>query len=236
MDDYFVDGSARCPHCGFSVQFTKGGTEGLHMQSYWTEYSVCWVECPHCHDVIVTLVHQAKGNPADKETVIYPLYSQRPPVPNDVPAPIRAGYDQAAKTLSLSPNASAALSRRCLQAVLEDAGQIERKSLYNEITEAILVLPRWLGQMLDDVRNIGNFGAHPNQDVDSGVIVDVEPAEAEWNLDVLDRLFEFYYALPAAGSRARERVNKDLIATGQHTIEEQRKGAPLNTTDVTPKT
>ena len=236
MDDYSVDGSARCPHCGFSVQFTYGDTEVLHMQVYWTEYSICWVECPHCHDVIITLMHQPRSESPKTKTLIYPLSSQRPPVPNDVPAPIRAGYDQAAKTLRLSPNASAALSRRCMQAVLEGAGQIGRKSLYNEIGEAIPGLPKWLGQMLDDVRNIGNFGAHANQDVDSGVIVDVEPDEAEWTLDVLDRLFEFYYALPAAASHTRELVNKNLIATGQHTVEEQRKGAPLNTTDVTPKT
>jgi hypothetical protein len=162
--------------------------------------------------------------------------SQRAPVPADVPAAIKAGYDQAARTLFLSPNASAALSRRCLQAVLEDRGHIGRKSLYDEIGEAIPGLPKWLGQMLDDVRNIGNFGAHANQDVDSGVIVDVEPGEAEWNLDVLDRLFEFYYALPAAASYTREQLDKKLIATGQHTIEQQRKGGTSGSKGVLPKT
>jgi len=235
MDEYIVERSARCPHCGFSVQFTYGGTEHLQMQTYWTEFSVCWVECPHCHEVIITLIHQPRSESPSQETLIYPVYSRRPPVPDEVPVAIRAGYDQAAKIVSLSPNASAALSRRCMQAVLEGAGQIGRKRLYNEIGEAIPGLPKWLGQMLDDVRNIGNFGAHANEDIDSGVIIDVEPAEAEWSLDVLDRLFEFYYALPAAASHTRGEVNKNLTATGQHTVEQQRNGTPLDTTDVTPK-
>ena len=204
------------------------------MGTYWTDYSLRWVECPHCREVVITLI-QGKGE-YSKETIIYPLDSQRPPVPPDVPVAIKAGYEQAAKTISLSPNASAALSRRCLQAVLEDGGHIGRKKLYDQIGEAIPGLPKWLGQMLDDARNIGNFGAHANQDVDSGVIVDVEPGEAEWNLDVLDRLFEFYYVLPAAASRTREQLDKKLVATGQHTIEQQCEGRASGSKGAPPKT
>ena len=234
MDDYSVEGRARCPHCGFSVQFAKGSTESLSVYTYFTDYALRWVECPHCQNVVITLIN-GKGEHS-KETVIYPLDSQRPPVPDDVPAGIRAGYDEAAKTMSQSPNASAALSRRCLQAVLEDAGHTGKKSLYDQIGEVMPGLPKWLGEMLDIARNIGKFGAHANQDTNSGVIVDVEPGEAKWNLDLLDNLFEFYYVLPAATARTREQLDKKLIATGQHTIEDQCKARPSSITDVTPKT
>ena len=234
MDDYSVEGSARCPHCRFSVQFAKGFTENLRVGTYWTDYSLRWVECPHCREVVITLI-QGKGE-YSKEAVIYPLDSLRAPVPADVPAAIKAGYDQAAKTLSLSPNASAALSRRCMQAVLTDAGNAKKGRLYDQIGEVMPGLPTWLGQMLDEARNIGNFAAHANQDMDSGIIVDVEPGEAEWNLDVLDKLFEFYYVLPAATSRTREQLDKKLIATGQHTIEEQCEGRTSGTKGVPPKT
>ena len=51
---------------------------------------------------------------------------------------------------------------------------------------------------LDAVRNIGNFAAHPIKSLGSGEIMDVEPGEAEWSLDVLKELFGFYFVRPAA--------------------------------------
>jgi hypothetical protein len=47
-----------------------------------------------------------------------------------------------------------------------------------------------LAEQLDAVRHKGNFAAHPTKSASSGDIMDVEPGEAEWNLDVLDGLFE----------------------------------------------
>jgi hypothetical protein len=31
----------------------------------------------------------------------------------------------------------------------------------------------------------------------TGVILDAEPGEAEWNLDILESLFDFYFVQPA---------------------------------------
>ena len=52
-------------------------------------------------------------------------------------------------------------------------------------------LPSHLTGSLDAVRNIGNVAAHPTKSEASGEIIDVEPGEAEWNLDVLESLFDF---------------------------------------------
>lgn len=38
----------------------------------------------------------------------------------------------------------------------------------------------------------------------TGQIVDVEPGEAEWTLDVLDALFDFYLVQPAILSEKRK--------------------------------
>jgi hypothetical protein len=53
-------------------------------------------------------------------------------------------------------------------------------------------LPTEIGENLDAVRNIGNFAAHPLKSTSTGEILDVEPDEAEWNLEVLDQLIDFY--------------------------------------------
>ena len=61
----------------------------------------------------------------------------------------------------------------------------------------------------------GNFAAHPVKNSRSGEIVVVEPGEAEWNLDVLDLLFDFYYVGPARADAKREALNTKLIAAGK---------------------
>jgi hypothetical protein len=218
MDDYSVEGSARCPHCGTFVQFAEGATEDLQVKGYWTDYSVRWVECPHCHGVVIALTHHPKGE-STQETLIYPLNSQRAPVSPEVPLAIKSDYDEAALILPLSAKGSAALSRRCLQAVLANAGNANPKiDLSRQIDEVAPNLPSDVRQMLEQVRVIGNFSVHPLKDTNSGTIVEVEPGEAEWNLDVLDELFDFYYVKPAAIKRKTDELNQKLTAAGKPTI------------------
>jgi hypothetical protein len=46
-----------------------------------------------------------------------------------------------------------------------------------------------LASAVDAVRNVGNFAAHPIKSKSTGDVLDVEPGEAEWLLDALERLF-----------------------------------------------
>jgi len=217
MGDYSVDGKACCPHCGRTVQFAKGDTDYLHVQLYRTDYALRWVECPSCDNLVITLIHQEKGeNP--EETIIYPLHTQRPPVPPEVPATIKTDYDEAAQILSLSPKGSAALSRRCLQRVLVSEGKAMKKSLDGQIEEVSSQVPGYLTKMLQQVRTIGNFAAHPMKDTTTEAIVDVVPGEAEWNLDVLDQLFDFYYVKPAIVQTKTAKLDDKLKAVGKKPI------------------
>jgi hypothetical protein len=43
----------------------------------------------------------------------------------------------------------------------------------------------------------------------SGEVVPVEPHEAEWNLEVLESLFDFYFVQPASAKARREALNKN---------------------------
>jgi hypothetical protein len=70
-------------------------------------------------------------------------------------------------------------------------------------------------ESLDAVRNIGNFAAHPIKSTASGEVIDVEPGEAEWNLDVLESLFDFYFVQPAALRKKQDALNAKLKEAGK---------------------
>lgn len=114
--------------------------------------------------------------------------------------------------LSFSPKASAALSRRCLQNTIRTATNISKEKLFAEIEEIIAqkLVPSWLADQLHDLRRIGNFAAHPTKDTSTGEIIDVEPGEAEWTLDILDGLFDVFFVEPAKAKERKARLEEKL--------------------------
>lgn len=76
-------------------------------------------------------------------------------------------------------------------------------------------LPSRLADDLHAVRVVGNFGAHPIKSKSTGEIVDVEPGEAEWNLDVLEALFDFYFVEPEKAKQRRDELNLKLTDAGK---------------------
>ena len=98
--------------------------------------------------------------------------------------------------MPISAKASSALGRRALQAVLRDQGAA-KADLFLEIEEMKPHLPGYIQPFVDGIRKGGNLSAHPRISTASMEIVDVEPGEAEWILDLLDMLFDHYYDKPA---------------------------------------
>jgi hypothetical protein len=141
-------------------------------------------------------------------------------VDNLVPKHIASDYREAAAIVHLSPKASAALSRRCLQAILLEAGGASQHDLSKQIDAILPTLPSDIAQSVDTLRIIGNFAAHPIKDKSSGQIIEVEPGEAEWNLDVLDKLFDFYYVRPQVSKHWRDMSNAKLVAAGRHPMKQ----------------
>lgn len=113
--------------------------------------------------------------------------------------------------------ASAALSRRCLQAIIREKAGIKRKDLSQEISDLLSskALPSHIAESLDAIRNIGNFAAHPIKSTSTGEVVEVEPGEAEWNLDVIELLFDFYFVAPARTAARKDALNQKLIDAGK---------------------
>ncbi|WP_207655824.1 DUF4145 domain-containing protein [Vallitalea okinawensis] len=222
-----------CPHCKKDIHLVK--TENccheIKSQVGYNSGVGCGTAsgvCPACNKLIVFYVEGRlmlddefcdyyMQEPYDTEQIIYPDNVSNVTLPDEVPPEYKKDFDEAAKVLLLSPKASAALSRRCLQNFLHNHLKIKKRSLASEIEEFICLnnIPSYIAEAVDAVRNIGNFAAHPLKDTNTGEIVDVESGEAEWLLEVLQTLFDFYFVLPKLHMERIEKLNSKLKSLGK---------------------
>jgi hypothetical protein len=152
--------------------------------------------------------------------MVFPIGADRGPVSKEVPKHIAEDYIEAARVLPISPKASAALARRCLQAVLRDQGY-KAKDLAKEIdlllneADPRKAIPNNLRMTIDVIRNFGNFSAHPITDLTQLQVIDVEPEEANWCLDILDEMFAHFYVRPAEADARKAALDAKLAAAGK---------------------
>lgn len=145
---------------------------------------------------------------------VWPEGLQRRAIPDMVPDAVGQDYKEAALVLDRSPRASAALSRRALQGLLTEQG-FKHSNLSTQIDLALPGLAEPLKSDIDAIRQLGNMAAHPMKATQSGEILDVEPGEAEWSLDVLDALFDHYYVEKERSSARRAALNAKLKSAGK---------------------
>ena len=146
----------------------------------------------------------------DWTKLIWPRGVARNPVPVEVPPEYAKDYEEAGLVLAAgSANASAALSRRCLQNILRHKLGITASNLNSEIKEVIdrIDTHSEVKASLHYLRELGNFAAHPGKSNNTGEIVDVEPDEAEWCLDVIEVLYEIYFVRPAKDAAMRDALD-----------------------------
>jgi hypothetical protein len=58
-------------------------------------------------------------------------------------------------------------------------------------------LPISIHNAVDAIRQFGNFGAHPIDDKTTLQLIEVEPGEAEWCVEVVEELMDHYHERPA---------------------------------------
>jgi len=219
----------KCPHCRTDFH------DNPAYESLGKDADGDWIiskqTCSACNRFIVRLikakplysmtgsriVHGIEDIDENASTMVRPRVSSRPPCPAEVPSSIAEDYVEASLVLTDSPKASAALSRRCLQHVLRDAVKVRPSELANEIQQVLdsKGVPSYIADAIDAIRNVGNFAAHPLKSQSTGEIIPVEPAEAEWNLDVLELLFDFYYVQPVLLQKKRDSLNRKLQEAGK---------------------
>lgn len=184
-------------------------------------WAVATLLCPECKKFNIFLmrcqIQQGQVVRVLESRAVRPKAASRPAPPSEVPPEFADDYAEACLVLSDSPKASAALSRRCLQHVLREKAGVKHSDLAKEIQEVLDSghLPSHLAESLDAIRNTGNFAAHPVKSKSTGEVVPVEPGEAEWNLEVLEALFDFYFVQPALLKKKRDALNKKLSDAGK---------------------
>jgi len=210
----------KCPHC---LTAMHDNCELVHIgEDDFSDFTLLRRKCPECGRFILSLQEKYNrfGSGAYHESrkfLCYPKAPSRTPVPEEVPKEFRNDYHEACLTLSDSPKASAALSRRCLQHILWECAKVKLGNLAGEIQQVLDdgKLPSHLLDFLDAVRNIGNFAAHPIKSKSSGEVIEVEPGEAEWNLDVIEALFDYFFVQPALLQKKRDALNAKLKEAGK---------------------
>ena len=145
--------------------------------------------------------------------------------PDYIPKAILDDYNEACLIKDLSPKASAALARRCLQGIIRDFWQVKPAHLANEIEQIKDKVDPTTWQAIGAVRSVGNIGAHMEEDVN--LIIDVEPNEAEVLIGLIEILLKDWYI-------AREQKKAHLAAVVK--LAEEKEAARKPKTDNAQKT
>lgn len=221
-----------CPNCNLGIRFEIEISSPVYTEEHPTikqyGFDIAHGFCSECNQFIVLLRHgkywshdlndegSRELTEILSEQVIFPrvLFKKIEP---EVPENYRKDFLEAYSVLSVSPRASAAMSRRILQSILREVYGIKQKSLADEIDKFLAIpgIPSYLSQEVDAIRNVGNFAAHPIKNTQTGEIVDVEPGEAEWLIDVLEALFDFTFIQPARMEKRRTQLNTKLATAGK---------------------
>jgi|AntAceMinimDraft_8_1070364.scaffolds.fasta_scaffold01791_7 hypothetical protein len=213
----------KCPHC--LVEFYDDPRYEFIGEDQEGRWGLVYRVCPSCGKLVIELV-SGDWNSTElgyrlgkigRRILVRPKGPSRSPVPPEVPGEFSEDYTEACLVIADSPKASAALSRRCLQHILIEKTGTKSGNLANEIEQAISSgkLPSHLTESLDAIRNIGNFAAHPMKSTKSGEIVPVEHGEAEWNLDVIEALFDFLFVQPEMTKKKRAALDQKLKDAGK---------------------
>lgn len=176
---------------------------------------ISFYQCPHCKEY--TILAKGIGSAVkDVNTAIRPQ-SQARKYPDYIPLAIRSDYEEASAILYLSPKASATLSRRCLQGMIRDFFQISKGNLFEEINAIKDKIPAEQWAVLDDVRRIGNIGAHMEKDIN--LIVDIEPDEAQKLIKLIELLLQQWYI----ERHNQQELFADIIGIDQAKQQERKK-------------
>jgi len=201
----------KCPYCKTqtTIVINSNASIDTHYYSSSSKFGVVglvseFIVCPNpeCKELIINAhLYNAKkedyyhySNDGDPiQTWNLKPQSTAIPQPDYIPEQIKNDYYEACSILTLSPKASATLSRRCLQGMIRDFWRIKKDRLIDEINE--------LGKQnkinastmdsIDAIRKIGNIGAHMEKDVN--LIVDIDEDEAELLIKLLEDLFQDWY-------------------------------------------
>jgi hypothetical protein len=203
----------KCPFCSYLTADdwqTAGMISGTGKD--FASLSIDWMRCanPQCEQTVVRMrevqYRVVNGQPTNSPTewIARPRGGIRP-VDELVPDPLRTDYLEAAAILDLSPRMSAALSRRILSELLVRYAHRDEDNLTAKI-EHFTEDPSHPPRLRENLQHLPKAGNEEPEQVDR--------AEAEWMLDLLDRLFDYFIVDPARDEQMRASVNRLIEQAG----------------------
>jgi hypothetical protein len=220
-----VANSIKCPYCSrdipchweplYTLTRNNDTQEGIELRDEdgrpYEKYDIHWMQCfsDDCAQVIVRVRKTALNRNLDplsfEEWLAVPRKRALRPIDPFVPEEFSKPYVRASLILEDAPDMSGVLSRRILQDLLEKyAGRSEYK-LEERIDKFIeeSAAPSHVKDNLHHLREIGNFAAHTKANKETGEIVEVGSREAEWTLNVIDDLFDYFIVGPEKSRKRR---------------------------------
>lgn len=214
-----------CPHCDHRVAFIDppGGSPSWTFREHrgtgddeadqTVEHCFMIGICPNVECGKPTIVYEVvswysrynEETLLERREVVYPHASGRTIHAPEVPDDLRALFAEAGRIEGLSPNGAAFLARRILERVLR--GQLKSKKKLAQLIDLYLEresLPPTLHSLMHDVRGFGNIAGHAGTTAE-GELVDVEPREASYVLDVVSELLDLVYVRPVRQQEMRSR-------------------------------
>jgi hypothetical protein len=198
----------QCPfcdqYCSHAQYFPIEGETGIADEtSFLLLLHGKFIHCPNpkCRKVTITLaLYSAMRD--EKTFEIEPIgsikqawrlipASKAKVFPDYIPVGIRNDYTEACAIKDLSPKASATMARRALQGMIRDFWKVSKPRLIDEIDAIKDQVDPDTWRAIDGLRKIGNVGAHMEKDVNT--IIDVEPAEAEQLIWLVETLLRDWY-------------------------------------------
>ncbi|MCV3738220.1 DUF4145 domain-containing protein [Rhizobium sp. TRM96647] len=145
-------------------------------------------------------------------------------LPDAIPEPIRKSYREAVLVAPISGSASAALSRRCLQGIVRDFFDIpenRKGELGAELSYVKDKIDHSTWTDIQNVRSIGDIGAH--MDKNTNVIIDVDEEEADRLVALIEYLFRSWYI-----ERERRKASSAALAAAVTSKRELQKAAKID--------
>lgn len=198
-----------CPRCTTQAHF-KPIARADYLHDAARAWRISIFACTSCNGPVVLMAHGAfvpAAMPlvnARRVNMIEPASVQRPAPHVAVPAPWRDEYIEAASIQVLSPKSAAALLRRIVDGMLREKTP---PATVHQMIEAMRppALPDYVWNGLHDLRDFGNWGAHPKW-TNVGQLVEIEPSEVDMCFEVVDAMFDHWYVGPKREVERQARV------------------------------
>jgi hypothetical protein len=190
-----------CPWCNYGIIINEDHYSMEHIDNF-RRITVTQAKCPRsqCEQYSYQIYrnqiirnHLGRGIRTDVLVFEYPPLTIRT-FPNEanIPGAVIEDYKEALLILNQSPKAAATLLRRALQGMIRDRFNVSgQPTLYHEIDAITDQISPEIRQALLDIKDIGNIGAHMQQDVN--LIIEVDAEEVQTLSHMVELLINEWY-------------------------------------------